>query len=325
MPGRWQLWVVALVLAVVVTGGFAVWQFQGGSTSKSGARIVSASDLISLSGSLGQPIYWVGSRAGAEYELTSSAGGPTFVRYLQTGETAGGTRPSLTVAGYPMANAFSVTTAVATRPGAVKVKVPTGVAFYQRAHPQSVYVAFVGSDYQIELFDPAPQVAIQLAKSGAVRPVAKLAASATKTASSAAVSASAVTASKLASIAKQSGKQIYWAGVGSATTEYRSTTAGRAYVRYLPKGTSVGAPGKYLTVGTYPLKDAYAVTRSLSHRPTAIALRAVPGGAVAFSSRLHPASVYLAYPGSNYQIEVFSPKAGDARALVARGGVTTVR
>ena len=43
------------------------------------------------------------------------------------------------------------------------------------------------------------------------------------------------------------------------------------------------------------------------------------GGGVAFYTRGHPDNVYLAYPGSHYQIEVFDPSPGRAQHLVAAG------
>jgi len=326
-----NLRLAALAFSVIVVGCFAGWLFQDSinnawhdhvasmwSSPGTGARIVSSSELASLSGSSNQPIFWVGAQAGSQYELTTSAGGPSFVRYLQAGESAGAARTSLTVAAYPMANAFKVTATVAARPGAVKVQVPSGIAFYERSHPHSVYLAFAGSDYQVELFDPLPLAALHLAQSGAVQPVVKLAST------SSAASALAVTASSLAAIAARSGQQIYWAGVGRGTTEYRGTSDGRVYIRYLPKGVSVGAAQPYLTLATYPLKNAYATTRSLSKRANAVPVKVAKGAGAAFYLKQHPTSVYVAYPGSDYQVEVFDPTASIARRLVTRGGVTTV-
>ena len=42
-------------------------------------------------------------------------------------------------------------------------------------------------------------------------------------------------------------------------------------------------------------------------------------------SRTRPTSVYLAYPGSRVQVEVFDPSAREARRLVASGQVQPVR
>jgi hypothetical protein len=335
MPARTHLKLWFAMFAVAVAGGLVGWHYANSinhlwqdhiastwSSSQTAARLVTSSELVSRSGSLAQPIFWVGAQSGSEYELTTSVDGRSFVRYLRAGEVAGVARTSLTVAAYPMTDAYKVTAAAAAGPGAVKVEVPSGIAFYEQSHPQSVYLAFANTSYQVEVFDPTPLAALHLAQSGMVRPVVKLA-PATRSANGPV--ARAVTMSSLTTIAKRSGEQIYWAGKGSGTTEYRGTAAGRVYVRYLPKGVSVGSTKEYLTIATYPARHAYALTRSLSHRATAVALKGLPSGGVAFFLKEHPTSVYLAYPGSNHQIEVFSPNPGAARGLVARGGVTSVR
>ena len=43
------------------------------------------------------------------YELSQRSGGQVFVRYLPSGSKAGDTRPLLTVATYPVENAYNVT------------------------------------------------------------------------------------------------------------------------------------------------------------------------------------------------------------------------
>ena len=44
----------------------------------------------------------------------------------------------------------------------------------------------------------------------------------------------------------------------------------------------------------------------------------IPGGGVAFQYKNRPTSVYLAYPGSDYQVEVYDPHAGRAGKLLLR-------
>jgi hypothetical protein len=133
-----------------------------------------------------------------------------------------------------------------------------------------------------------------------------------------------VTASGLAAIAARSSRPIYWAGGRGGTTGYRASADGRVYLRYVPRGAGVSATRQDLTLGTYPLKNAYATIRALSHGTGAVEVKVAKGGGVAFYLKQHPTSVYLAYPGTNAQVEVFSPNAGVARKLVARGGVTPV-
>ena len=67
--------------------------------------------------------------------------------------------PFLTVGTYPVQNAYATTLKAAKAPGAVKVEVPGGVAFYDPARPTSVYVAFPHVDEQIEVYDPTAAIA----------------------------------------------------------------------------------------------------------------------------------------------------------------------
>ena len=46
-----------------------------------------------------------------------------------------------------------------------------GLAVYSVEAPNNVYVAFPGSDVQVEVFDPRPKRALRLVTSGRVAPV----------------------------------------------------------------------------------------------------------------------------------------------------------
>ena len=50
----------------------------------------------------------------------------------------------------------------------------------------------------------------------------------------------------------------------------------------------------------------------------------VTGGGIAFYSKSAPTSVYVAYPGSNVQIEVYDPSAAQAAQLVTSGKIVPV-
>jgi hypothetical protein len=132
-------------------------------------------------------------------------------------------------------------------------------------------------------------------------------------------------ARELARLSRPVGHAVYWVGpLAGQGYELTHTEDGRAYVRYLPAGTSAGDPRPgFLTVGTYLLQDAFAVTLAAAKRADSRAVR-VPGGAVAFYSTARPQSVYLAYEGSDLQIEVFHPAPSQARRLVAQGRVRSV-
>jgi hypothetical protein len=132
-------------------------------------------------------------------------------------------------------------------------------------------------------------------------------------------------ARELASLSRPVGHAVYWAGpLSGHRYELTQTSDGRAYVRYLPEGTEAGDPRPgFLTVGTYLLEDAFAVTRATSRRKDARAVR-LPGGGVAFYTTARPQSVYVAFEGSDLQIEVFHPTPREARRLVTAGKVRAV-
>jgi hypothetical protein len=134
-------------------------------------------------------------------------------------------------------------------------------------------------------------------------------------------SATAVSQETLQTLRRTLGRPIYWAGPQSGKTyELTRTPDGRVYVRYLSKESDVGTDRPYLTIGTYPVSGAFAVTRRVAQQPGTVRL-AAGNGAVAFYRKDRPTNVYVAFPGSNYQIEVFAPSAGDAQELVSSGHI----
>jgi len=131
---------------------------------------------------------------------------------------------------------------------------------------------------------------------------------------------------RLRQLADQEGHDIYWVGPEDNTTyELTRTSAGRIFVRYLPKGVPVGVDkADYTIVGTYSVPNATSVLQSLAEKSGENKL-SVPNGGIAVYSSSQPTNVYVAYPGSNLQIEVFDPSAERAQRLVTSGQVEPVR
>jgi hypothetical protein len=131
-------------------------------------------------------------------------------------------------------------------------------------------------------------------------------------------------AEDLKSFAAAIGHPVYWAGARSDRTyELTQTNTGRVYIRYLPAGVQIGVKKQYLTVATYPYPHAFAALKALAqNRPGAIKLA---HGGLALVDKAYPKSVHLAYPGSDYEVEVFSPSPGVSRQVVASGEVSTIR
>jgi hypothetical protein len=121
------------------------------------------------------------------------------------------------------------------------------------------------------------------------------------------------------------GIRIYWVGPRTGYTyELTKTSDNRVFIRYLPDGAKVGSEKPYLTIGTYPAKNAYATARRRAGRTGAVKVPAGKGVAAYYRNDT-PANVFLAVPGSDYTIEVYDPSPGRARDLVASGQVTAAR
>ena len=133
-----------------------------------------------------------------------------------------------------------------------------------------------------------------------------------------------VSARSLRALGAQLGRPVYWAGPERGVTyEFTETADRRVYVRYLPAGIAAGSPRSFLTVGTYPVAHAFAVTSAAARRAGSVRLP-VGGGGVAFYSASRPTNVYVAFPGSPAQIEIFDPAAAALHKLVAAGSISPV-
>jgi hypothetical protein len=176
---------VGAVLALAFAAGFVTWLVldRGGSAhEQSGERRVATSPsgvfrakaigpvgvsqagLTRVARELGHPIYWAGPKSGYRYEVTAETDGRVYVRYLPRGVRVGDKRAAfLIVATYPYAGAFAALEKVGKKP--VRLR-GGGIAVVDRSYPESVYVAFPGVDYQVEVYDPAPRVSRRVALTG---------------------------------------------------------------------------------------------------------------------------------------------------------------
>lgn len=136
----------------------------------------------------------------------------------------------------------------------------------------------------------------------------------------------AATADELRALSDDLGHPIYWIGeVPNRTYELTRTSDNRVFIRYLPKGVPVGIrEAAYTIVGTYPVDNAYKVLQTLAKKPDESSFSA-PADGFAVYSTTQPNNVYLAYPGSNLQIEVYDPSPQQARRLITSGQVAAVR
>lgn len=283
------------------------------------ARAVTERQLAAEAASLGRPLYWAGRRAGTTYELTRTADGRVYVRYLVRGAEVGSPSADfLAVATYPQTDGFEQVRSVAGKTGNVRIDLPArGVAVVDRSRASSVYLSYPGADYQVEVYSPEPGAAERLVRRGAIRPVG----------GGTPVSTGTARALGLAGLRRAaSSRPLYWAGPRPSTRyELTLTPDSRAFVRYLTSGSRVGDPrANFLTIATYPQQDALAQVKAAGDRDGTVDIE-LDGGGLAVYDPARPTSVFLAYPEKPVQIEVFSPEAGLARTLVENDRIVPVR
>ena len=116
---------------------------------------------------------------------------------------------------------------------------------------------------------------------------------------------------------------IYWAGpLKGYRYEFTRTSKGFLYVRYLPRALRAGAPGaNFLIVSTYPIVGAYHSLKKASHG------RAIAGkhGSILLVNASYRKSVLMAWPGVDYQVEVYNPKPVISATIAESGQVEPVR
>jgi hypothetical protein len=311
---------IGALVALAVVVGLILWlalRDTGGSGSKSGSsaspEAVSIAQLQALATSMGHPVYWVGPQNGTMLELTRQTTGGILVRYLPSGAKVGTRDPHLTVATYPFPNAFAATQSLAKQKGMTSISIDGGgIAALEADNSNDVHLAYPGVDYQVEVFDPTPGAATHLISHGQVFPVG-------------AATAAAPSLGGLRALAAQEGHPVYWLGSQPGTTiEVSQGTAGQVYLRYLPRGVEVGAKLPYLTVASYPFSNAFAATEGLARQNPRGLIR-LAGGGLAVVDRQHPTSIYVAFPGSDVQTEVYDPSAAVARNVVSSGQVQQIR
>lgn len=175
MINRW-LTALLVVLSVALIAAVVVWvtQDDGVSVTVGEPQVVSASELSEFAADADRPVYWLGERSGTSYELTETASGRVYVRYLEGDAEAGDSRADfVTVGTYQEKDGVAALhLAVAKRDGAKLGKTDNGaVLLIDPTAPKNAHLAFPGADAQVEVFSPNPGEALRLAARGAVQPV----------------------------------------------------------------------------------------------------------------------------------------------------------
>ncbi len=176
---------VEAVVAVAIAVSFVVWLLERGGDSNTsatgststgqatGPAAATTGELRELSVELGHPVYWAGPVPDRTYELTRTSDDRIFIRYLPHAVPVGIRRAAYTIVGtYPVDNAYTVLQGLAKKHDENSFSAPVGgFAVYSTAQPSNIYLAYPGSNRQIEVYDPSPTRARQLISSGQVAPV----------------------------------------------------------------------------------------------------------------------------------------------------------
>ena len=286
---------IVAVIAASVLGGDG--EESRAAPERAQAAGVSLDELQTTAASIPHPVYWTGPQPGRTYELTRTADGRTYIRYLPEGTKVGSARGDfLTVGTYPQEDALETLRATAKTQGAELMPLESGgYAFQDVNRPTSVYAAFPGLDLQVEVFDPGGAQARELVRDGRLAPLVRPA-------------SERATVADLRQLPTELGQPVYLAGPDrDMTYELTRTKGGRVFIRYLPSGVEVGDPrADYLTVATYPQADALAALKAEAAKVQATTIE-LPGGALAYFDRARPTSAYIARPGEDLTVEVYTP------------------
>ena len=135
-----------------------------------------------------------------------------------------------------------------------------------------------------------------------------------------------ITPEALRTFVKDAPVPVFWAGRRPNTElEYTETSDKRSFVRYLTGSADAGDPRPvFVSIVTYPRPEALAELKRVAKRKGVVSAPA-PGGGLSTYDKAKPLSVYVAYPRQSVLVEVYAPKAGDARSIVRSGNVRPVR
>ena len=134
---------------------------------------VTEEELREIAAAREHPVYWLGPREDATYELTRLPNGEAYVRYLPDGVDVGDRRPEFeTVGTYPAEDGVAAVRESAERLGGETFEPPSGgLAYFTEGAPTNVHFAPEGANFQVEVFHPEAGRAEELVRAGDVVPV----------------------------------------------------------------------------------------------------------------------------------------------------------
>jgi hypothetical protein len=177
LPSNSPKFRLGAVLAVAALIGFVAWLVlrDDDSSSESDATTgpveASVDDLRDVAQSSNTPIYWAGALEGRTIELTETASGRVFVRYLPGGVDVGAQEGYLSIGTYPLQNGYQAVRAAGQRPGAQTTRIEDGGLLVGSNRGDSVHFSFPGAAYQVEVFHPDRGTARRLVLDGEIQRV----------------------------------------------------------------------------------------------------------------------------------------------------------
>jgi hypothetical protein len=125
-----------------------------------------------------------------------------------------------------------------------------------------------------------------------------------------------LTEGELKNVISENKIQAYWTGpLKDATYSINSATAGQVFIRYIPKGEECGSTAaSFRVIATYAEADAFSATQQAGNQAEGVSLANTDGSVVYFNKNA-PSNVYVAYPGIDYQIEIYDPNPKTAVTL----------
>ena len=165
--------VVAAIIAFTVGGDDKKSSNNGGDNAAQQSNVqigLNADGLKTAVAAIGRPVYWAGAEPDYQYVLQTFGNGQTTVRYIPKDGDPNNQEAVYRVMGtYPIKGAFDVTTKAGQAENSALLTNSDGsIVVYNKSKTTNVYVAFPGVDVQIEIYDPTPGKALEIATSGRV-------------------------------------------------------------------------------------------------------------------------------------------------------------
>jgi hypothetical protein len=125
-----------------------------------------------------------------------------------------------------------------------------------------------------------------------------------------------LTEKELKNLVQDQKLNVYWSGpISGASYSINANQAGQVFVRYIKKGQKCDSQTRdFRVIATYAQAGAFESTKAAGNQANGVSLANTDGSIVYFNKE-SPSNVYLAYPGIEYQIEIYDPDPKEAVSL----------